>query len=58
MLIDSHCHLDRLDLSAHQGSLAAALDAARAAGVQQFLAVAVDLEDAFVYQDLESNITD
>lgn len=45
MLIDSHCHLDRLDLSAHQGSLAAALDAARAAGVQQFLAVAVDLDD-------------
>ena len=27
MLIDSHCHLDRLDLSAHGGSLDAALAA-------------------------------
>ena len=25
MLVDSHCHLDRLDLSAHDGSLDAAL---------------------------------
>ena len=31
MLVDSHCHLDRLDLVAHDGSLDAALDAARAA---------------------------
>lgn len=45
MLIDSHCHLNRLDLSRHGGSLAAALAAARAAGVQRFLAVAVDLDD-------------
>ncbi|MGI1117932.1 hydrolase TatD, partial [Pseudomonas aeruginosa] len=26
MLVDSHCHLDRLDLAAHGGSLDAALD--------------------------------
>ncbi len=45
MLIDSHCHLNRLDLTRHNGSLAAALDAARAAGVTRFLAVAVDLDD-------------
>lgn len=44
MLIDSHCHLDRLDLKAHGGSLDAALDAARAAGVKRFLNVSVDLE--------------
>src|ERR1700712_1478974 len=29
MLVDSHCHLDRLDLSAHDGSLDNALQAAR-----------------------------
>lgn len=45
MFVDSHCHLDRLDLTAHDGSLGAALDAARARGVRQFLAIAVTLED-------------
>ncbi|SDL71385.1 TatD DNase family protein [Modicisalibacter muralis] len=45
MFVDSHCHLDRLDLSAHGGSLDAALDAARARGVHRFLAIAVTLED-------------
>ena len=40
MLVDSHCHLDRLDLAAHGGSLDAALDAARARGVGQFSASA------------------
>ncbi|WP_304525296.1 TatD family hydrolase [Halomonas sp. I5-271120] len=45
MFVDSHCHLDRLDLSAHDGDLNAALDAARARDVRQFLAIAVTLED-------------
>ena len=45
MFVDSHCHLDRLDLTAHEGSLDRALDAARARGVRQFLAIAVTLED-------------
>lgn len=44
MFVDSHCHLDRLDLAAHGGSLDAALDAARARGVRQFLAIAVTLD--------------
>ncbi|MEY4517039.1 MAG: hypothetical protein RL180_1385 [Pseudomonadota bacterium] len=42
---DSHCHLNRLDLSKHAASLDHALDAARAVGVNRFLAVAVDLDD-------------
>lgn len=42
MLVDSHCHLDRLDLAAFGGSLTAALDAARACGVWHFLCVAVN----------------
>lgn len=45
MFIDSHCHLDRLDLTAHGGDLGAALDAARARRVRQFLAIAVTLDD-------------
>lgn len=44
MFVDSHCHLDRLDLAAHGDSLDAALNAARARGVRQFLAIAVTLD--------------
>ncbi|MEL0027152.1 MAG: TatD family hydrolase [Perlucidibaca sp.] len=43
-LVDSHCHLDLLDLTRHQGSLDAALDAARARGVGHFLCISVELE--------------
>ncbi|WP_110687467.1 TatD family hydrolase [Salinicola aestuarinus] len=46
MFVDSHCHLDRLDLSPHKGSLEAALDAARTRGVQRFLSIATTLESA------------
>ena len=46
MLIDSHCHLDRLDLTAHTGSLSVALDAARARGVGKFLCIGVDAGNA------------
>jgi TatD DNase family protein len=44
MFVDSHCHLDRLDPATHGGDLAATLDAARARGVHQFLAIGVTLE--------------
>ncbi|MDX1656993.1 MAG: TatD family hydrolase, partial [Candidatus Competibacteraceae bacterium] len=44
MLIDSHCHLDRLDLTPFEGRLEGALEAAAAKGVEHFLCVAVDLE--------------
>ncbi len=46
MLVDSHCHLDRLDLSAHQGSLDAALQAARERGVGHFLFIGESAEKA------------
>ncbi|XID75904.1 TatD family hydrolase [Alkanindiges sp. WGS2144] len=45
MYIDSHCHLNRLDLTPYEGDLNRALQAARDAGVGRFLAVAVDLDD-------------
>ncbi|MEC7121225.1 MAG: TatD family hydrolase [Pseudomonadota bacterium] len=45
MFVDSHCHLNRLDLSRHQDSIDLALQAARAVHVSAFLAVAVDLDE-------------
>ncbi|MBL8251373.1 MAG: TatD family hydrolase, partial [Candidatus Competibacter sp.] len=44
MLVDSHCHLDRLDLARYAGGLAGALDAAAQNGVTHLLSVATDLE--------------
>ena len=46
MLVDSHCHLDRLDLDGHSGSLDAALAAARARGVGKLLCIGVDAAHA------------
>jgi len=45
MLVDSHCHLDRLDLEPFDGSLDNALNAARECGVKQFLCVAINVEN-------------
>lgn len=44
MIIDSHCHLDRLDLAPYGGDLSQALAAARQAGVGTMLNVNIDLE--------------
>jgi TatD DNase family protein len=44
MLIDSHCHLDRLDLTPYQGDLGLALKAAYAQDVKHFLCVCIDLD--------------
>ena len=46
MLVDSHCHLDRLDLAQHGGSLDAALEAARQRGVGHFLCIGVSADNA------------
>src|SRR5690606_32540174 len=48
MLIDSHCHLDRLDLTAHDGSLDNALNAARERGGGKFVGSGVDAANATV----------
>lgn len=45
MFIDSHCHLDRLDLTMYEGDLTKALQAAREQGVSHFLTVSVALSD-------------
>jgi TatD DNase family protein len=58
MLIDSHCHLDRLDLSAYDGSLDNALNAARARGVGKFLCIGVDAANAPVVKRLAEQYED
>ncbi len=46
MLVDSHCHLDRLDLSPYQGDLGAAIAAARDVGVERLLCVGINMANA------------
>lgn len=58
MLIDSHCHLDRLDLSAHGGSLDAALAAARGRGVGHFLCIGISADNAAAVKALSERYTD
>lgn len=43
MLVDSHCHLDQLDLAPFHGNLELALASAKDYGVEYFLCVSVDL---------------
>lgn len=44
-LVDSHCHLDRLDLTPYAGDLSKALLAAKQQGIGHILSVSVDLQD-------------
>jgi TatD DNase family protein len=44
MLVDSHCHLDRLNLKRYEGSLDRLMEETRAAGVMHMLCVSIDLE--------------
>jgi len=46
MLVDSHCHLDRLDLFGQPVDLDEELARARARGVGRFMAIGVDLESS------------
>lgn len=43
-LVDSHCHLDRLDLTSYDNDFNAMMTATRAAGVSHMLCIGVDLE--------------
>jgi len=44
-IVDSHCHLDRLDLSKWSNGIEGALDAAMQNDVNHFLCVSINLED-------------
>ena len=45
MLVDSHCHLDRLDLSHVDGSIDGILTAAKEQDIGHFLCVSINLEE-------------
>src|SRR5688500_5240476 len=44
-LVDSHCHLDQLDLSSYSGDLSKAIAYAESQGVKHFLCVCITLQD-------------
>lgn len=44
-LVDSHCHLDQLDLASHAGSLDNALNAAKEQGIGHMLCACITLTD-------------
>jgi TatD DNase family protein len=44
MLIDSHCHLDRIDLAPYQGDFATFMEAVKDSQIEYLLAIAIDLE--------------
>ncbi len=44
-LVDSHCHLDQLDLTMHEGKLSNALANAKTQGVGHMLCVCITLQD-------------
>lgn len=44
-IIDSHCHIDRVDLSQFGGSIETMIAQSKALGVEQFLCVSINLED-------------
>ena len=45
MMVDSHCHLDRLDLTPYEGDLSKAISAAQDLGVEHFLCVSINLPE-------------
>ncbi len=45
MLVDSHCHLDRVDLKSYDGDFARMIRACTDSGVNRMLCVSIDLEN-------------
>ena len=56
-LVDSHCHLDRLDLTPYDGKLEGALENAREHGVGHMLCVCIDLEHLDGVRKVEGVLT-
>lgn len=57
-LVDSHCHLNQLDLTAFDGQLDKAIIEARSQGVQHFLSVCVTLDDVNDLKELSLRYED
>lgn len=58
MLVDSHCHLDRLKLDKFDGDLDDVLQLSRERGVNKFLCVGISLENAESVVDLAAKYDD
>ncbi|MGZ5027873.1 MAG: TatD family hydrolase, partial [Methylobacter sp.] len=52
MLIDSHCHLDRIDLTPYQNDFACFMQEAANSRIEHLLCIAIDLESYPAMQDL------
>ncbi len=55
--VDSHCHLNMLDLAPYQGDLGALIEQAKRVGVKHILCVGVDLEHAQEVLDIAQQFT-
>ena len=58
MFIDSHCHLDHLDLEPYNHNLDLALDAARERGVEGFLLIGIDFNKFQQLLDINNKYSD
>ncbi len=52
MLVDSHCHLDRIDLSPYDGDLSRAIEAAQMRGVERLLCISISVENRQTVLDI------
>ncbi len=55
MFVDSHCHLDRLDLAPYEGDLSLAIEAAKTRGVDRMLCIGVDMGNAQTVIDIAAH---
>ncbi len=55
MLIDSHCHLDRIDLEPYQNDFSQFVDAAKLHQIDHMLCISIDLES---YPDMRQLVAD
>lgn len=58
MLIDSHCHLDRLDLKPYQNDFACLMEHIRAQQIEHLLCIAIDLEAYPAMRELVADYDD
>ncbi len=58
MLIDSHCHLDRLDLKPYQNDFACLMEHIRAEKIEHLLCIAIDLEAYPAMRELVADYDD
>lgn len=58
MFIDSHCHLDRLDLKPYRNDFSVLMQQIRAEQIEHLLCISIDLENYPAMRDLVTNYDD